>query len=144
MTRQFAGRIALVTGGGSGTGRATALAPAAEGALVTVAGRTEDTLNAGCTADTLKETVGLIEADVGNARYAVADVSDEPAVRYAVETAVGDTGRLDFAVEVAPGGPSGGQDRPGAQDRGRRGPAVLRNDHAADRRAGQPAPSGGL
>ncbi|MFD8964053.1 hypothetical protein ACFV0C_03460 [Streptomyces sp. NPDC059568] len=53
---------------------------------MTVAGRTEDTLNAGRTEDTLKETVGLIEADGGNARYAVADVSDEPAVRYAVET----------------------------------------------------------
>jgi NAD(P)-dependent dehydrogenase (short-subunit alcohol dehydrogenase family) len=68
MTQQFAGKSALVTGGGSGIGRASALALAAEGALVTVAGRT---------AETLKETVRLIEASGGSARYVVADMADE-------------------------------------------------------------------
>jgi NAD(P)-dependent dehydrogenase (short-subunit alcohol dehydrogenase family) len=92
MAQQFAGRTALVTGGGSGIGRATALALAAEGALVTVAGRTQDTL---------KETVRLIQADGGAARHIVADVCDEAAIEAAVEAAIGDTGRLDFAVNNA-------------------------------------------
>lgn len=88
MTQQFAGRTALVTGGGSGIGRATALALAAEGALVTVAGRTRDTL---------EETVRLVQATGGAARHVVADVTDEAAV----EAAIGDTGRLDIAVNNA-------------------------------------------
>jgi putative CocE/NonD family hydrolase len=92
MTQQFAGRTALVTGGGSGIGRATALALAAEGALVTVAGRTRDTL---------EETVRLVQAAGGAARHVVADVTDESAVEAAVAAAIGDTGRLDIAVNNA-------------------------------------------
>jgi len=44
----------FVTGGGSGIGRACALALAAEGCFVTVAGRTESTLN-----DTVRSIVEL-------------------------------------------------------------------------------------
>ncbi|MFD7229182.1 SDR family NAD(P)-dependent oxidoreductase [Streptomyces sp. NPDC059881] len=87
-----AGTSALVTGGGSGIGRASALALAAEGALVTVAGRT---------AETLKETVRLAEASGGSARYVVADVTDESQVEKAVQAAVADIGRLDFALNNA-------------------------------------------
>lgn len=92
MTQQFAGRSALVTGGGSGIGRATALALAAEGALVTVAGRT---------AETLKETVRLVEAAGGSARFVIADVTDESQVEKAVQAAVEDIGRLDIALNNA-------------------------------------------
>jgi NAD(P)-dependent dehydrogenase (short-subunit alcohol dehydrogenase family) len=92
MTWQFAGKTAFVTGGGSGIGRASALALAADGALVTVAGRT---------ADTLKETVRLIEAAGGSARYVVADVTDEAQIEHAVQDATAGTGRLDIALNNA-------------------------------------------
>ncbi|SFJ34275.1 NAD(P)-dependent dehydrogenase, short-chain alcohol dehydrogenase family [Paenibacillus sp. UNC496MF] len=91
-TQPFAGKTALITGGGSGIGRAAALALAAEGCTVTVAGRT---------AATLEETVRLIEAAGGIASYVVADVREEEAVRRAVTIAAGDAGRLDFAVNSA-------------------------------------------
>lgn len=99
MTQEFAGRTALVTGGGTGFGRATALALAAQGCLVTVTGRTEATL---------QQTGDHIEAGGGKARLFTSDVADEESVRAAVDAAVGDTGRLDFAVNSA--GDSGGDD----------------------------------
>ncbi|QGQ97642.1 SDR family NAD(P)-dependent oxidoreductase [Paenibacillus psychroresistens] len=43
-TQQFAGRTALITGGGTGIARAAAIALAAEGCAITVAGRTALTL----------------------------------------------------------------------------------------------------
>jgi NAD(P)-dependent dehydrogenase (short-subunit alcohol dehydrogenase family) len=96
---QFAGKNALITGGGTGIGRAAALALAAEGAVVTVAGRTQATL---------EQAVKLVADAGGTARYAIADVRDEDAVRHAVEVAAGDTGRLDVAVNSA--GVDGGND----------------------------------
>ncbi|MFD9007102.1 SDR family NAD(P)-dependent oxidoreductase [Streptomyces sp. NPDC059582] len=92
MTQQFAGKSAFVTGGGSGIGRASALALAAEGALVTVTGRT---------AQTLEETVRLIEAAGGSARYVVADMTDDAQIEHAVQAATAVTGRLDIALNNA-------------------------------------------
>ena len=92
MTQQFSGKTALVTGGGTGIGQAAALALAAEGCIVTVVGRT---------AATLQETVNQIETAGGKARYAICDVTDETAVANAVKAAIGDEGRLDFAVNSA-------------------------------------------
>jgi NAD(P)-dependent dehydrogenase (short-subunit alcohol dehydrogenase family) len=99
MTPEFAGKTAFITGGGSGIGRASALALAERGCLVTVAGRT---------AKSLQETVGLIEAAGGIARFVECDVTDEPSVRAAVDAAVGPSGRLNFGVNSA--GVSGGDD----------------------------------
>ena len=89
MSSQFEGHNALVTGGGTGIGRAAAIALAAEGATVTVAGRTETTL---------EETVRLVRDAGGRARLAVADVHDEDAVRHAVQVAAGEEGRLDRRI----------------------------------------------
>ena len=89
---QFTGKTALITGGGTGIGRSAAIALAAESCLVTVAGRT---------IATLQETVKIISDNGGSARYAICDVTDEKAVKAAVDIAVGDTGRLDCAVNSA-------------------------------------------
>jgi NAD(P)-dependent dehydrogenase (short-subunit alcohol dehydrogenase family) len=99
MTQEFAGKTALITGGGTGIGRATAVQLAAKGCLVTVAGRT---------VRTLEETVREIEAAGGKARSVVCDVADEASVKAAVKMAIGDSGRLDFGVNSA--GVSGGDD----------------------------------
>ncbi|MFF0742456.1 SDR family NAD(P)-dependent oxidoreductase [Streptomyces sp. NPDC004111] len=89
---RFAGRTALVTGAGSGLGRGIALAFAAEGARVVVAGRT---------AAPIEETVALIEAAGGTAAAFTADVSREGEVTALVEYAVERFGRLDVAVNNA-------------------------------------------
>ncbi|MGI9379779.1 MAG: SDR family NAD(P)-dependent oxidoreductase [Methyloligellaceae bacterium] len=61
------GRVAVVTGGGSGLGRATALEFAKEGAHVIVVGRTQSTLEA---------VVNEIKVDGGSAQLFVADITD--------------------------------------------------------------------
>jgi len=92
MEKLFNNKTVFITGGGTGIGHACAVAFAAEGAIVTVAGRTESTL---------KATVECIETMGGQARYAVCDVRDEAALQRAVLLAAGDIGRLDVAVNSA-------------------------------------------
>ncbi|MEU6844331.1 glucose 1-dehydrogenase [Streptomyces sp. NPDC046716] len=89
---RFSGRTALVTGAGSGLGRAVALALAAEGANVVVAGRTRGPL---------AETVALIEAAGGTALAHPADVRRAEDMRALVGAAVDRFGSLDVAVNNA-------------------------------------------
>jgi len=92
MGRQFAGKVALVTGGGSGIGRAVALAFAGEGAVVAVAGRTEASL---------AETVRLIEEAGGKATAITADVTSERDAAAMVDAVVSRAGGLDIAFNNA-------------------------------------------
>jgi len=85
-------KIGLVTGAGQGIGRAIALAYAREGASVVVSDFNEESG---------LETVKLIEAGGGNARFVDADVSDESAVGNMVKEAVSHFGRLDIACNSA-------------------------------------------
>jgi len=88
----LAGRAGIVTGGGSGLGRATALELAARGASVVVADRTADAVTA---------VVAEIEAAGGAARAHVADVTDPEACVGIVAACVDAFGRLDVAVNSA-------------------------------------------
>ncbi len=92
MANRFTHRTALVTGAGSGIGRAVALAFAAEGANVVVAGRRREPLD---------ETVALAEAAGGKALAVTADVSRAADVETLVATAVDRFGSLDVAVNNA-------------------------------------------
>lgn len=89
--KPLAGRVALVTGGGSGIGRATARRLAAQGACVMVADR--DAGAAAAVADDINGT--------GTAAPVTADVTDAGAVRAALETAVLTYGGVDLVVNNA-------------------------------------------
>ena len=82
------GRVALVTGGGSGIGRASAIAFAQEGARVVVS---DVDLGGG------DETVRLIEERGGESTFVPADVSDGEQVAQLVATTLDRYGRLDCA-----------------------------------------------
>jgi NAD(P)-dependent dehydrogenase (short-subunit alcohol dehydrogenase family) len=88
----FEGKVALVTGGSSGIGRATALAFAAEGARVAVAARRS--VESG-------ETVALIRKQGGDAIFIQTDVAQPAQVERMVKTTVDRFGRLDFAFNNA-------------------------------------------
>ncbi|KPL31337.1 short-chain dehydrogenase [Streptomyces anulatus] len=92
MSARFTGKAVLVTGAGSGIGRAVALAFAAEGASVVAAGRT---------AASLDETVALIEKEGGSAVAVTADVTRSEDVRALVRRTVEHFGSLDVAVNNA-------------------------------------------
>ncbi|HEY1829453.1 MAG TPA: SDR family oxidoreductase [Acidimicrobiales bacterium] len=91
MAEGIEGWSILVTGGGSGIGQATAIRLAADGANVTICGRTEQKLI---------DALALIGHD---ARYVVADVTVEEQVAAAVAVTAGATGRIDGLFACAGG-----------------------------------------
>lgn len=92
MAGRMQGKVAFVTGGGSGIGAATAQRLAHEGATVVVCGRRREPLDA---------VVAGIVAAGGKAEGVVADVSDEAGFTAALEAAAQRHGRLDVLVNNA-------------------------------------------
>jgi len=92
MTRDLEGKSALVTGGASGIGRATALAFAREGARVAVADILEEAA---------QNTVSEIKAMGGQALAIACDVTDDDAVKAMIAATVDAFGGLDCAFNNA-------------------------------------------
>ena len=92
MVGMLDGKVALITGGGRGIGRQTALLFAREGARVVVAD---------LSADGVKETVGLINVAGGQAMSVVADMTKAADIAAMVAATVKAHGRLDCAFNNA-------------------------------------------
>ena len=92
MTASFSGKVALVTGAGSGIGRETALAFSTAGASVLVSDINEE---GG------RETVERMQENGGDSLFFCADVTNPEDVAGMVQTAVNSFGRLDIAVNNA-------------------------------------------
>jgi len=90
----------LVTGGGTGIGAACARLAAADGAAVTICGRTEASLLAST------EKIQAVADHGGSVRHVVGDVTVEDDVARIVEAAAAATGTLDGVVANAGGGGS--------------------------------------
>jgi NAD(P)-dependent dehydrogenase (short-subunit alcohol dehydrogenase family) len=88
----FQGKVAIVTGGTSGIGRAAAIAFARQGASVVVAGRR--------TAEG-EETVRLLRAEGGEGLFVVTDVARASQVKNLIGRTLERFGRLDFAFNNA-------------------------------------------
>jgi len=93
MSKELAGRVAIVTGGGRNIGRAIALALSDAGAAVAVNGRSNR-------AD-VDAAVAEIESRGGQALAVMADVSDEAAVQRMAAATVQRFGRIDILVNNA-------------------------------------------
>ena len=92
MSGILEGKSALITGGGGGIGRATALAFAREGARLAVADFNEQAA---------QETVAQVNAAGGQAMTLTGDVTDSTVVRAMVAAVVAAYGRLDCAFNNA-------------------------------------------
>ncbi|GAA3854148.1 glucose 1-dehydrogenase [Saccharothrix violaceirubra] len=88
----FTGKVALVTGGGSGIGRAVARQLALQGATVMITGRDDRAL---------KETADNIKATGGQADWLTTDVTDEAQVADLITTTTARHGGLHVAVNNA-------------------------------------------
>jgi len=86
-------KVAIITGGDSGIGRAVAIAFAREGADVIISYLSEN--------DDAKDTAGIVEQAGRKAVLMKGDVRDESYCRSLIDHAVGELGRLDILVNNA-------------------------------------------
>ena len=89
---QFAGKVALITGGNAGIGRAAAIEFAKQGAKVVVSGRREKEGN---------KVIAEIKVLGGEAIFVKTDVSKASDVKAMIEQTLATFGRLDFAFNNA-------------------------------------------
>lgn len=92
------GKAVLVTGGGTGIGKACAARLAADGAAVTISGRTESSLQAAV------EAISTTAAQGGSIQYVVGDVTDENSCKAMIAKAAESTGGLHGVIANAGGG----------------------------------------
>jgi 3-oxoacyl-[acyl-carrier protein] reductase len=92
MAGQLDAKVALVTGGSRGIGRAISLALGAQGATVVIAARAMDTL---------AEAAELIRRAGGRAEPVVTELADEESIRALVRTTRDRFGRLDILINNA-------------------------------------------
>jgi NAD(P)-dependent dehydrogenase (short-subunit alcohol dehydrogenase family) len=92
MDKRFTGKVALITGGTSGIGRATAIAFAEQGADVVIAGRREAEG---------AESLTLVQKAGGQGLFVRVDVNDESEIEAMVAKTLERFGRLDFAFNNA-------------------------------------------
>jgi NAD(P)-dependent dehydrogenase (short-subunit alcohol dehydrogenase family) len=85
-------KVAMVTGGGRGIGRAISVAFAADGASVALVATGRESL---------EDTAQVIRATGGRALVSVTDVADESGVQRAVAATIAEFGRLDILVNNA-------------------------------------------
>jgi NAD(P)-dependent dehydrogenase (short-subunit alcohol dehydrogenase family) len=107
MTKRLEGKVALITGAGTGVGRACMMRFAQEGAKILGAGRTSSTLEA---------VVAEVEARKGAARMAVGDLSRAADVERVVDEAKDAYGRIDILVHAAGVGYSWAEKSPGSMN----------------------------
>src|SRR3546814_17198864 len=86
-SRPLDGKVAIITGGGSGIGKATAKLLASRGAKVAVTGRTVANLT---------KTVSELEAAGGQAMAVAMDVSNEESIANGIAKVVDQFGRLEL------------------------------------------------
>ena len=93
MDLGLTGKVAIVTGGSDGIGKAAAISMASEGAKVAIVGRTQEKLDAAVSE--------IKNASGGDAIGVAADVSVESDVKAMVDKVVGEFGQLDILVNNA-------------------------------------------
>ena len=106
MAMTLRDKVALVTGGSRGIGRAICLGFAGQGAKVVVASRTEVDTSSGAeftryAAGTIHDTARMIEAQGGSAIAVKCDVTQADDIRHLVDVTLARFGRIDILVNNA-------------------------------------------